>query len=233
MVRGLKYIGANPERGGLMEESDQIRVMTVDDHEILRGGIRFLLLAFDDIELVGEAHSGEEALRLCAQVQPDVVLMDMMMPGMDGVETTKALRQRYPHVQVLALTSFHNGDLVQGAMQAGAVGYLLKGISMDELAEAIRAARTRRPTLAPEAVQALVQSAGSPLKLGDDLSDREREVLALLARGLSNAEIAEHLVVSTAAIKYHVSSILSKLGVANRTEAVAVAFEHDLVPKPS
>lgn len=215
-----------------MGESDQIRVMTVDDHEILRGGIRFLLLAFDDIELVGEAHSGEEALRLCDQVQPDVVLMDMMMPGMDGVETTEALRKRYPHVQVLALTSFHNGDLVHGAMQAGAVGYLLKGVSMDELAEAIRATHAGRPTLAPEAVQALVQSAGSPLKLGDDLSDREREVLALLVQGFSNPEIAEQLIVSTAAVKYHVSSILSKLGAANRTEAVAVALQHDLVAKP-
>jgi NarL family two-component system response regulator LiaR len=216
----------------MMGESDQIRVMTVDDHEILRGGIRFLLLAFDDIELVGEAHSGEEALRLCDQVQPDVVLMDIMMPGMDGVETTKALRKQYPHVQVLVLTSFHNGDLVHSVMQAGAVGYLLKGVSMDELAEAIRATYAGRPTLAPEAVQALVQSAGSPLKLGDDLSDREREVLALLVQGLSNPEIAEHLIVSTAAVKYHVSSILSKLGAANRTEAVAVALQHHLVPKP-
>jgi NarL family two-component system response regulator LiaR len=214
-----------------MGESDQIRVMTVDDHEILRGGIRFLLLAFDDIELVGEAHSGEEALRLCDQVQPDVVLMDMMMPGMDGVDTTKALRKRYPHLQVLALTSFHNGDLVHRVMQAGAVGYLLKGVSMDELADAIRAAHAGRPTLAPEAVQALVQSASTPLKLGDDLTDREREVLALLVQGLSNAEIADHLVVSTAAAKYHVSSILSKLRAANRTEAAALALQHHLVPK--
>jgi NarL family two-component system response regulator LiaR len=207
--------------------------MTVDDHEILRGGIRFLLLAFDDIEVAGEARSGEEALRLCDQIQPDVVLMDMMMPGMNGVETTRALREQYPQVQVLALTSFHDRDLVRGVMQAGAVGYLLKGSSMDELAEAIRAAHAGRSTLAPEAVQALVQSAGSPQKLGDDLSERERDVLALLVQGLPNAEIAEHLVVSTAAVKYHVSSILSKLGAANRTEAVAVALQHDLVPKPS
>jgi NarL family two-component system response regulator LiaR len=215
----------------MMDEPDQIRVMTVDDHEILRGGIRFLLLAVDGIEVVAEAHSGEEALQLCGQVQPDVILMDMMMPGMDGVETTKALREQYPQVQVLALTSFHNGDLVRGAMQAGAVGYLLKGVSMDELAGAIRAAHAGRPTLAPEAVQALVQGSGSPLKLGDDLSERELDVLALLAQGLSNPEIAEQLMVSTAAVKYHVSSILSKLGAANRTEAVAVALQHDLVPK--
>ncbi len=137
-----------------MGESDRIRVMTVDDHEILRGGIRFLLLAFDDLELVAEAHSGEEALSLIEQVHPDVVLMDIMMPGMDGVETTKALKEQYPDVQVLALTSFHDPNQVQGVMQAGAVGYLLKGASMDELAEAIRAAHTGRPTLAPEAVQA-------------------------------------------------------------------------------
>jgi NarL family two-component system response regulator LiaR len=216
-----------------MGKSDQIRVMTVDDHEILRGGIRFLLLAFDDIELVGEAHSGEEALTLCGQVQPDVVLMDMMMPGMDGVETTQLLKEQYPDVQVLALTSFHNSNLVQGVMQAGAIGYLLKGASMDELAEAIRAAQAGRPTLAPEAVQALVQSAGSSQNLGDDLSEREREVLALLVQGLSNAEIAEQLMVSTGAAKFHVSSILSKLGAANRTEAAALALQHDLVPNPS
>ena len=216
-----------------MGESDQIRVMTVDDHEILRGGIRFLLLAFDDIELVGEAHSGEEALVLCGQVQPDVVLMDMMMPGMNGVEATQELRKRYPDVQVVALTSFHDPNLVHGVIEAGAIGYLLKGASMDELGEAIRAAQAGRPTLVPEAVQALVQSAGSPQQIGYDLTERERDVLALLVQGLSNAAIAEDLVVSTAAAKYHVSSILSKLGASNRTEAVALALQHELVPKSS
>jgi NarL family two-component system response regulator LiaR len=215
-----------------MGESDLIRVMTVDDHEIIRGGIRFLLLAFDDIELVGEAHSGEEALRLCGQLQPDVVLMDMMMNGMNGAETTRALREAHPHVQVLALTSFHSGDMVHGAMEAGAVGYLLKGVPMDALADAIRAAHAGRPTLAPEAVQALVKSAGSPPRLGYDLTDRERDVLGLLVTGLSNREIAEILVVSTAAVKYHVGSILSKLGAANRTEAVSLALRHGLLPKP-
>jgi NarL family two-component system response regulator LiaR len=214
-----------------MGESDKIRVMTVDDHEILRGGIRFLLLAFEDIELVGEAHSGEEALCLCGQVQPDVVLMDMMMSGIDGVETTKALREKNPQVQVLVLTSFHDSNLVHGAMQAGAVGYLLKGVPMDELADAIRAAHAGRPTLAAEAVQALVQPREPELKLGKDLSDREREVLALLVEGRSNAEIAEQLIVSVAAAKYHVGSILSKLGAANRTEAAALALKHGLVPE--
>ena len=213
-----------------MTGQGKIRVMTVDDHEILRGGIRFLLLAFDDIEVVGEAQNGEDALQLCGQVEPDVVLMDMMMPGMNGVETTRALREQYPQVKVLALTSFHGGELVHGAMQAGAVGYLLKGVSMDELAEAIRAAHADRPTLAAEAVQALVQAGKPSEKLGDDLTAREREVLTLLVEGRSNAEIAERLFVSVAAAKYHVGSILSKLGAANRTEAAALAIQHKLVP---
>jgi NarL family two-component system response regulator LiaR len=158
--------------------------------------------------------------------------MDMMMSGMDGVETTKAIRERYPAVQVLALTSFHDTDLVQRALRAGAIGYLLKGVSIDELANAIRSAKAGQPTLATEAVQALVQTPNASPKLGSDLSEREQQVLQLLADGLSNAEIAERLVVSVAAVKYHVSSILSKLGAANRTEAVTLAWQHDLMPKP-
>jgi NarL family two-component system response regulator LiaR len=215
-----------------MGEAVQIRVLTVDDHEILRGGIRFLLLAFDDIEVVGEAHSGEEALRLCQSVRPDVVLMDMMMSGMGGVEATEAIRTRYPTVQVLALTSFYDSELVQRALRAGAIGYLLKGVSMDELANAIRMAKAGQPTLAAEAVQALVETTGASSKPGSDLSEREREVLQLLADGLSNAEIADRLVVSVAAVKYHVSSILSKLNATNRTEAVTLAWQHDLLSKP-
>jgi NarL family two-component system response regulator LiaR len=215
-----------------MGEPDPIRVVTVDDHEIFRSGIRFLLLAFDDIELAGEAHTGEEALHLCEQLRPDVILMDMMMSGMDGIEATKAIRERHPNVQVLALTSFYDKQLVQRAMQAGAIGYLLKGVSIDKLGEAIRAAHAHQPTLSAEAVTALVQAADSPHRIGQDLSEREREVLELLAEGLSNAEIAEQMVVSVAAVKYHVSSILSKLGATNRTEAVALALQHRLLSRP-
>ncbi len=216
-----------------MSESNRIRVMTVDDHEILRSGIKFSLLAFEDLELVGEAHSGEEALRLCDEFQPDVVLMDMLMPEMNGVETTQAIRSQFPQVQVVVLTSFYDKDLVQRAMQAGAVGYLVKGVSADELAQAIRAAHAGRSILAPEAIEALVQAADSAPKPGKDLSVRELEVLALMAEGLSNAEIAQRLTISVSTVKYHVRGILSKLGAASRAEAVALALQHDLIPGPN
>ena len=213
-----------------MSESGPIRVMTVDDHEILRGGIRFSLLAFDDLEFVGEARNGDEALQLCSELRPDVVLMDMAMPGMDGVETTQVLLARLPQVRVLALSSFHDPELVQRAMQAGAMGYLVKGTSAERLAQAIREAYAGRPTLSPEAVQALVHRPAPSPGLGNDLTESEREVLALLAAGLSNVEIARRLTVSPSTVKYHLRGIYSKLGAANRAEAVALALENKLIP---
>ncbi len=213
-----------------MSESERIRVLTVDDHEILRSGIKFSLLAFHDLDLVGEAHSGEEALRLCDEVQPDVVLMDMLMPEMNGVEATHAIRSQHPEVQVVVLTSFYDKDLVQRAMRAGAVGYLVKGVSADELAQAIRAAHAGRTTMAAEAIQALVQADEPTPKPGDDLSRRELEVLALIAEGLSNAEIAQQLAISVSTVKYHARGILSKLGANSRAEAVALALQHNLIP---
>jgi two-component system, NarL family, response regulator LiaR len=211
--------------------SRPIRVLLVDDHAMVRRGLAAFLMAYDDLELAGEAESGEQALALCARHQPDVVLMDLMMPEMDGAAATRAIRERHPQVQVIALTSFKEMDLLQGALQAGAIGYLLKNVSSGELADAIRAARAGRATLAPEATQLLVQSAAGGPAPGFDLTDREREVLALLAAGRSNQEIAEKLVVSPSTVKFHVSSILGKLGVSNRTEAVVVALEHRLVPR--
>ena len=212
-----------------MAESGPIRVMIVDDHAVVRGGLGAFLLAFDDLELVGEAASGEEAVQMCPRVRPDVVLMDLVMPGMDGAAATKAIRQVCPQVQVIALTSFKEEELVQGALKSGAIGYLLKNISAEELAGAIRAAKAGRPTLAPEAAQALIHTATRPAAPGHDLTEREREVLALMVQGLNNAEIADRLVVSRSTIKFHVSSVLSKLGVSSRTEAVALALQQHLV----
>jgi NarL family two-component system response regulator LiaR len=209
--------------------SPPIRVMLVDDHTMVRRGLATFLKVFDDLELAGEAANGEDAIQLCAQVLPDVVLMDMVMPDMDGVTATRVIRQQFPEVQVIALTSFKEKGLVQDALQAGAIGYLLKDVSADTLAQAIRAAHAGRATLSQEAAQALVHAATQPPVPGYDLTERERDVLALMVEGLNNTQIADRLVVSPSTIKSHVSHILAKLGVASRTEAAALAVRHGLV----
>ncbi len=212
-----------------MDKEGQIRVMLVDDHAVVRSGLGAFLLVYDDLVLVGEAGSGKEAIEKCGVLKPDVILMDLVMPGMDGAQATQAIREQYPDVQVIALTSFKEEELVKNVLQAGAIGYLLKNVSADELADAIRAAHAGRPTLAPEAAQALIQATRRPLEPGFDLTERELEVLGLLVDGLSNPDIAEKLVVSRSTVKFHVSSILSKLGVSSRTEAVSLALKQKLV----
>lgn len=212
-----------------MSEQEPIRVLLVDDHTVVRSGLSAFLLAYDDLELVGEASNGADALQQCEQKLPDVVLMDLVMPGMNGVEATQTIRVNWPRTQVIALTSFPEEDLVQGALRAGAISYLLKNVSADELAGAIRAAHAGHATLAPEATRALIDAAHRPPVPGDNLTPREREVLKLMAEGLHNQEIANRLVVSRSTVKSHVSNILAKLEVGSRAEAIALALRQKLV----
>jgi NarL family two-component system response regulator LiaR len=207
-----------------------IRVLIVDDHTMVRKGLVTFLRVFDDLDCAGEAANGEVALQHCARTPPDVVLMDMVMPGMDGATTTRLIRQRYPEVQVIALTSYKDEALVLEALRAGAIAYLFKDVSADELAQTIRAAHAGRATYAPEATQALFHAAVQTPVPGVDLTKREREVLVLLVEGLNNTQIAARLYVSAATVKTHVGHILGKLGVSSRTEAAAVAVRSGLIP---
>jgi NarL family two-component system response regulator LiaR len=220
-----------------MVNPDAIRVMIVDDHAVVRKGIRYSLLAFPDLELVAEAEDGREALDLCARMAksstlPDVILMDMVMPGMDGVAATQAILEQHRRVQIVALTSFESGTLVRSALRAGAIGYLLKDVAIDDLAEAIRAAHAGKGSLAPAAARGLVAEVQQPQEPGSDLTDREREVLALVVEGMSNLQIARQLSISLSTARSHVSTILSKLDASNRAEAAAQAVKRGLVGQP-
>lgn len=206
-----------------------IRVIVVDDHDMVRRGLAVFLRTFDDLELVGEASDGEEALRAVEELRPDVVLMDLRMPGVDGVEATRRIRQQYPETQIIALTSFKDERLVHDALQAGAIAYLLKNASVDDLASAIRAANAGKPTLSPEATQVLIEQTRRPTPSQFNLSERELDVLEQMVEGLTNRQIAEALSISRSTVKFHVSSILAKLNVSSRTEAVALAMQHNLV----
>ena len=213
-----------------MNKADPIRVLIVDDHSMVRTGLATFIRTKADLELVGEARDGQQALHLCERLEPDVILMDLVMPKLDGVAATRAIRERWPHVQIIALTSFKDKDMVHDALRAGAISYLLKDVSVDELADAIRAAHAGRPTLAPEAAQVLIQATRAAAEdLGHDLTPREREVLGLMVDGLNNPQIAERLVISVTTVRSHVSNIFSKLGVSNRAEAIALALRNKLV----
>ena len=221
-----------------MEEVRPIRVLLVDDHAVVRSGLAAFMMVYDDMDFCGEAADGREAIEKCASLQPDVVLMDLVMPEMDGATATKVIRERWPEIQVVVLTSFKEDDLVQGALRAGAIGYLLKDTNSDDLAAAIRSAVAGRTTLAPEAAKALIvatQAAVSERRQNGrfDLTEREKEVLVLMADGLNNLEIADRLIVSRSTVKFHVSSVLAKLGATSRTEAVAIALQNRLVEKSS
>jgi NarL family two-component system response regulator LiaR len=203
--------------------------MIVDDHNMVRRGLIAYLEEEPDLSLVGQAADGEEAVQICEQARPDVILMDLVLPELSGVEATKSIRRRWPQVQVIALTSFQERELIQDALRAGAISYLLKNVSGTDLVEAIRAAHAGRSTLAPEAIEALIQPAGPQIAPSSALTPRERDVLALLVEGLTNAEIAAQLGVSRSTVKVHVSNVLSKLDVSSRGEAATLAIQHRLL----
>ncbi len=212
-----------------MNDAQIVRVMLVDDHNVVRSGLATFLRAYDDLELVGEARNGKEAIRLCREKKPDVILMDLMMPEMDGIAATQAILAEYPETKIIAMTSFEDEQLVQGVLAAGAISYLIKNVTSDELAKAIRDASSGRSTLSPEAARVLIQATRPASHPTFDLTEREREVLQLVVKGHSNQQIAEKLVISLATAKAHISNILSKLGVSSRAEAIAYAIKNKLV----
>ena len=211
-----------------MSKKEKIRVMIVDDHAVVRSGLGAFLATAEALELVGEAENGEQAVVRARSFHPDVILMDLMMPGMDGVTATRLIKEQDPSIQIIALTSFQEDEMVQNAMKAGAIGYLMKNVSTRELEVAILAAKEGRMTLSPEAAQALVRAIQHATET-ETLTGREKEILKLMVEGLNNAEIAERIVVSLSTVKYHVSNILSKLGVNNRVAAIALAIQKKMV----
>lgn len=222
-------------RGAVRADGEQderqprrIRVIVVDDHPMVRSGLKAMLSCYRDIEHAGEASTGSEAVRLCETARPDVVLMDLVMPDLDGAGATAMIRTRWPQIEILALTSFTDDDIIAAALRAGAIGCVMKTVAADDLAEAIRATARGRSVLAPEAAQALVHAVNVPID-AIELTPREREVLGLIAEGMSNGEIAERLVVSLSTVKTHVSSILTKLGASSRTEAAMRAVREGLL----
>jgi len=216
-----------------MLDSQVIRILIVDDHALVRSGLKNFIYAYEGMQVVGEASDGAEAVEFCATQQVDVVIMDMVMPGMDGSEATRRIMSLGLPVKIIILTSFHEQDLVEQALKAGATSYLLKNVSAADLAKAIQAAYAGRSTLAPEAAEALIHATRQKPEVGSDLTERERQVLKLLVHGKSNTEISALLSISIATVKYHLTNIYTKVGAKSRVEAVTIALEHHLVGKNS
>jgi two-component system, NarL family, response regulator LiaR len=217
----------------MADHVDPITVMIVDDHEMVRRGASSYLEAQPDISVVAQAGSGEEAVRLAQEFVPDVVLMDLVMPGLDGVEATRRVKMISPRTQIVILTSFHQDEYIFPALQAGAISYLLKDVKASELVEAIRLAARGEATLHPRIAARVIKTFRS-LETEEStpfttLTEREMEVLKLIAKGLSNERIAEQLVISVGTVKGHVSNILSKLHLVDRTQAAAYAWQQGIV----
>lgn len=208
----------------------RIRILLVDDHFVVRQGFKYFIDVIDDLKLVGEASNGQAAIMEAARLKPDVILMDLVMPKVNGIEATKAILASNPRVKIIALTSFTDDEsMLQAALAAGVSGYFFKDLSVDELANAVRKVHRGEVALASNATDMLVKVTKSSRSQAYHLTEREKAVMRLMAAGLNNREIAEKLIVSQATVKFHVSSILSKLGATTRTEAVAIAVQHKLV----
>jgi NarL family two-component system response regulator LiaR len=208
--------------------SDPIRVLVADDHDVVRRGLTSFIQTFPQFELVGEAANGREAILLAAELKPDVILMDILMPEVDGIEAIKRIKAAQPNIAILALTSMQDEATVSAALQAGATSYILKNAPLKEMVAAISATMQGRRVISPEATEALIRMSSNPTPQYT-LTEREREVLAFLVKGQTNQEIADTLIVSRSTVKFHIASIFAKLGVTNRTEAVALALHHHLV----
>lgn len=210
----------------------KIRVLLVDDHEVVRQGFKYFIEVTEDVTLVGEASNGVEAINATQLLQPDVILMDLMMPKMGGIEAIGNIKQTHPHIKIIALTSYNDDDqLVKDALQAGANGYFFKDISVDDLAKAIRKVIDGELVLSSDATKMLIQSSTEKPKPDIHLTNREQEVLQLIVAGKSNRAIADELVISRATAKFHVSSIISKFGASSRTEVAALAVQYDLIDR--
>lgn len=213
-----------------MTSQGPIRVLVVDDHKVVRKGLSTFISVHDDLELVGEAANGEEAIEQCAALRPDVVLMDMKMPVMDGPTAIGHMKARFPEVNIVALTSFDDEAFAQRALEAGAIGYLFKDVEEDELMSAIRFADEGRGVIAPEAMRALVaRSLNEVDEYAAELTEREQATLELVATGLTNPQIADRLMISVSTVNFHVHNVLDKLGAKTRTEAVVIASREGLI----
>lgn len=212
-----------------MSTDNPIKIMIVDDHAMVRSGLRMFLLAFDDLAFAGEASNGNDAVKLAEKIQPDLVLMDLIMPGMDGLHATYELHKNYPAIKIIALTSFSDAQLILDAIEAGVSGCLFKNTSANELANAIRAVMAGNSIFSPEVTQLIMSAGDKKNRPAFDLTSRELDVLQLMVDGKNNQEISQALTLSLSTIKFHVSNILSKMNAHNRGEVISIALKHHLV----